>query len=452
MYMTKKAGRLIIIYSLAAVAIMGGFLGMSAREAAALRRAVAVGYDNAFVELDDCVEGLDATLQKTLCASSPSLVSDLCAEGYAHSMAASQAIASLPYGNIELEHTAAFLTKTGDYMLSLSRRGARGDALSEEERQNLLTLSKSAAQVSDAIGELTARLLAGDISVEELKSAESQIAGAEDAITGTGFAKSFRDMEDKLPEMPSLIYDGPFSQHIADASPKALEGLPEVDEEAAKSSAGKFLGVKSENLTVSGYREGRLPVYTVTHQSGGEIETVEVTKVGGKVIYFGTVREPHEGDLSPADAVRTAQRFLERQGYDSMTPTYHTSDGGETVINFAYEQDGVICYPDLIKVTVASDTGRVVGMEAEGYLTCHYTRDLTAASFDLDTAALSPYLTVKSHRPALIPTAGKNEVLCEEYLCQTPDSRHALVYLNASTGLEEKILLLLESPSGTLTI
>ena len=243
-----------------------------------------------------------------------------------------------------------------------------------------------------------------------------------------------------------------FSQHIADASPKALEGLPEVDEEAAKSSAGKFLGVKSENLTVSGYREGRLPVYTVTHQSGGEIETVEVTKVGGKVIYFGTVREPHEGDLSPADAVRTAQRFLERQGYDSMTPTYHTSDGGETVINFAYEQDGVICYPDLIKVTVASDTGRVVGMEAEGYLTCHQDRTLTAASFDLDTAALSPYLTVKSHRPALIPTAGKNEVLCEEYLCQTPDARHALVYLNSQTGLEEKILLLLESPSGTLTI
>ncbi len=452
MYMTKKAGRLVIIYALAAVLVMAGLLSRANSERAALSRELAVGYDNAFVELGDCVEGLDATLQKTLCASSPSLVSDLCAAGYAHSMAASQAIASLPYGNIELEHTAAFLAKTGDYMLSLARRGARGDTLSEEERQNLLTLSQSAAQVSDAIGELTARLLAGDVSVEELKKAESQIAGAEDSITGTGFAKSFRDMEEELPEMPSLIYDGPFSQHIADASPKALEGLPEVDEETAKKSAGELLGVKSENLTVSGYREGRLPVYTVTHQSGGEIETVEVTKTGGKVIYFGTVREPHEGDLSSADAVRTARRFLERHGYENMTPTYHTSDGGEIVINFAYEQDGVICYPDLIKVTVASDTGRVVGMEAEGYLTCHQDRALGAASFDTGAVALSPYLKVKSHRPALIPTAGKNEVLCEEYLCETPEGKHALVYLNAETGREEKILLLLESDSGTLTI
>ena len=450
MYMTKKAGRLIIIYSLAAVLTMAVMLSRANSDRDDLRRAVAVGYDNAFVELGDCVEGLDASLKKTLCAATPSMVSDLCAQGYAHASAASQAIASLPYGNIELEHTAAFLAKTGDYMLSLSRSAARGSELSEEERKNLLTLSESAAQVSEALGELTARMLTGEVSVEELERAEGQIAGAEEDLAG--FSRSFRDMEEELPEMPSLIYDGPFSGHIEGASPRALEGLSEVDEEGARKAATDFLGLKSPSFTTATYREGRIPVYVLTRQNGGEIETLEVTKTGGKVIYFGTVREPREGTVTPEDAVKTAARFLDRHGFGDMEPTYHTAEGGEIVINFAGKQDGVICYPDLVKVTVASDTGAVVGMEAEGYLTCHTVRTLGNVAFDTENVALSPYLAVSSHRPALIPTAGKNEVLCEEYLCKTPEGRHVLVYLNAETGREEQILLLLESDSGTLTI
>ena len=85
---------------------------------------------------------------------------------------------------------------------------------------------------------------------------------------------------------------------------------------------------------------------------------------------------------------------------------------------------------------------------------CHEQRALGGVSFDTEAAVstLSPWLTVRSHRPALIPTEGKNEVLCEEYLCETPEGKHALVYLNAETGREEQILLLLESESGTLTV
>lgn len=454
MYYSKKAGRLIIIYSLAAVLVMGAFFLRANRERDALRRTVAEGCDHAFLELTAAVGELDTSLKKTLCAGSPSMVSTVCAESFAHCAAASQAIASLPYGNIQLEHTAAFLAKTGDYMFYLSRSAAGGRGLSDQERQSLAALSQSAQQVSEALSGLSARLLAGDVSTQSLERAEDQIAGAEDSLVDTGMASGFKDMETELPEMPSLIYDGPFSEHIEKAEPKLLEGLGDIGQEDAARAAAVFLNAKPETVAVQCLREGRLPVYVLTHQNGSEVQTVEVTKKGGKVIYFNTVREPQEGTVAPLDAVRTAGRFLEHHGYSSMTPTYWTAEGGELIANFAYQQGDVICYPDLIKVTVALDSGRVTGLEAKGYVMNHASRDLSALQIDPAEAAgrLSPLLTVSSSRAALIPTAGKNEVLCIEYLTQTQEGRKALVYVNAQTGAEEKILLLLESDSGTLTI
>lgn len=453
MWYSKKTGRLIIVYALAAVAVMGGFLWRSERERAGLRRTVAIGYDHAFVELADAVGALDASLQKTLCAATPTMVSDLCAEGYAHCAAASQAIASLPYGNIELEHTAAFLAKTGDYLSYLGRMGARGEGLDEETREALTALSDSAGQVAGTLADLSARLIAGDISTAELDRAEDAIAGAEDNLVDTGFAASFKDMETDLPEMPSLIYDGPFSQHIESLEPKQLAGLSEIGEDEARRAAAKFLGVDEGKLTVLYLRdESAMPVYVLTCQNGSETDTVEVTKAGGKVVWYGAARETAEGDVTPEEALRTAAAFLADHGFDHMTSTYYTAEGGELMANFAYEQDGVLCYPDLVKVTVALDTGAVTGMEARGYFMNHTKRDLPGVSFDRDAVSLSPALTVESHRPALIPTPGKSEVLCEEYLCKTPEGKHALVYLNAQTGAEERILLLLETDAGTLTV
>ena len=61
-------------------------------------------------------------------------------------------------------------------------------------------------------------------------------------------------------------------------------------------------------------------------------------------------------------------------------------------------------------------------------------------------------LTVLSHQLALIPTGGEYEVLCHEFKCQAQDGSHVLIYVNAQTGKQQHILLLLEDESGTLVI
>ena len=61
-------------------------------------------------------------------------------------------------------------------------------------------------------------------------------------------------------------------------------------------------------------------------------------------------------------------------------------------------------------------------------------------------------LTVLSHQLVLVPTGGEYEVLCHEFKCQNADGGHVLVYVDASDGQQEQILLLLEDENGTLVI
>ena len=123
-------------------------------------------------------------------------------------------------------------------------------------------------------------------------------------------------------------------------------------------------------------------------------------------------------------------------------------------ISFCATQDNVTLYPDLVKVTVALDDGGVIGFEARGYLMSHHTRTLNepAISEEDARAAVDDSLTILSSGLAVIPTSGQYELLCREFICQTPDGMHVIVYINAETGIEENLLMLIENENGTLAL
>ena len=75
--------------------------------------------------------------------------------------------------------------------------------------------------------------------------------------------------EPGIPELPALIYDGPFSEHLTGQTPRALEGLPEADAEAARDAAARFLGVPRARIYPTGDSEGEIPCYGFGTDSGG---------------------------------------------------------------------------------------------------------------------------------------------------------------------------------------
>ena len=138
-------------------------------------------------------------------------------------------------------------------------------------------------------------------------------------------------------------------------------------------------------------------------------------------------RSVGEAVLTPEEAVETAAAFLAAHGYAGLSPSYHINQDNRLTVNFAACQGEVVCYPDLIKVTVALDNGRIVGFESEGYLMNHTQRSLAepAVALAQAQAVLDPALKLLSHQLALIPTGGENEVLCHEFKCETGDGSTA---------------------------
>lgn len=115
-------------------------------------------------------------------------------------------------------------------------------------------------------------------------------------------------MSEGFVDYPTLIYDGPFSDHITQRKPKLLEGLETVSEENARSIAARFLGVEPSSLSPTGNSAGNMPTYSF----GREGMAVTVTKAGGYVDYMLDSRTVGESVIGFEEATEKAKAFPER--------------------------------------------------------------------------------------------------------------------------------------------
>ncbi len=163
--------------------------------------------------------------------------------------------------------------------------------------------------------------------------------------------------------------------------------------------------------------------------------------------------EAGEQRLSKDTVFEHADRYLNLLGLDGMRATYYETNDGICTVNYAATNGEVTLYTDLVKVGVALDDGGIVFYDARGYINNHRERALEppAITEEEALASVNPSLTILSSRVALIPTSGQNEVLTYEFLAQSEGGQKLLTYINAATGAEEQILLLIETPGGTLT-
>ena len=123
------------------------------------------------------------------------------------------------------------------------------------------------------------------------------------------------------------------------------------------------------------------------------------------------------------------------------------------IINYAATQDDIILYPDLIKVKIALDNGEILGVETNGYLNSHEERTDIRPQITITKAkaTLNPNLEIQGENLCIIPTEWKTELLCYEFKGKI-DETEFLVYINAKTGREENILVIIETPGGILTM
>jgi len=446
--MVKRRGLVrILSFCAAALLVMGTYTCQVRRRARETERQLEAGWRRSFAALSSDVSQISTALEKCLYASSPMLVGSACAEISARAQEAQLNMGELPFSGLLLERTSGFLGRLGDYSRVLARSAYAG-LPGDPERENLLALAEAAQSLDRGLTELQSQLEQGMVSIRQLAAEQERV---EDSLPDLG--SGMQELEDEFPELPTLIYDGPYSESVDTGTARALDGLPEMGEQDAVWAAVSFAGVGRNSVRSLGRCEGKLPCYLLTASRDGRELTLRVTVRGGRVLDLVDAGTTEKADLSLEEARQRAADFLRSHGYTDLRESYWRREGNTVLVNYAALQGETVCYPDLVKVRVELEKGNIVGFDAEGYLLNHSLRDLGEPIGREEAASrLSPGLTVLSDGLAVIPTEGKGERYCREFLCQTGSGRKCLVYVDAVTGEEAKLLLLLEDEDGTLTV
>ena len=259
-----------------------------------------------------------------------------------------------------------------------------------------------------------------------------------------------------MTEYPTLIYDGPFSEHLIEQKPRELTGS-QITFDQAKKIAADFIGAdKIKDIRRGSDSTGFIKTYgleVIPKENAVNPIYMSITKTGGHIAWMLDNRHVGSKKLSLEEINQKAVEFMNKKGFKDMVPTYSMINNDTGVVNFAYTQDKVIIYPDLIKIKVALDNGEIVGWEAQKYLMSHRARKIKQPLLTEDEASkyISSSIKTKEGRLALIPTDNGNEVLTYEFKGDYRGDEF-LIYINANNGNEEKILKLIKSKSGTLTI
>jgi spore germination protein len=409
-------------------------------------------YNRMFYDLIDHVETIEVDLAKSMVTASPKQSLILFSDVWRQSFSAQEKLSQLPISHLALSNTAKFLTQVGDYSYSITKKNIDGIPASSEDWQNLEKLHNYSGYLAVELQKLRRELEDGRLALGQLRSqGRCTLAQVSDNIINAEFSR----IEQQMVEYPTLIYDGPFSEHIQDVSPKGLTGET-IDYSQAERVARNFLeGVDIRSIEKGSNGNGDIKSYRLKITAkGGDNIYMDISRKGGHVVWMLSQRDVDSVYISPSQALEKAKEFLTRNGYKNMVPTYSMRYDNMTVINFAYMDGKVLVYTDLIKVKVALDNGEIIGFEAAGYLTAHHKRDLPEPKVSVDEARESIGLRMEINTPpqlTLIPLENKSEVLCYEFRGKFQEEDF-LVYINALTGKEERILKLIRNENGVLTI
>ncbi len=396
-------------------------------------------HEQSLSQLLNSLDQLDTSLKKAKYLPEGAMRQTLAANVWKESQTATAALAALPLGDQRLEQIETYIAQVGDYAYYLMRSTAY-DRDDKTEWETFCGLHENAKLFLADVDLLKAQVDTGAAAFRRID---------DDAKTGAQVDQTLEKVNEEFPQYASLIYDGPYSDHVFQRKPKALAELRNYSVEQAMEKAAALLQLSPAQLQMDHVSEGQIPAYGF---SSGTVSCA-ISKQGGFALALTDTRGLGQATLAAEQAVELAKKFLDTIGLTELVPSYHTIYETICTINFVSKEQDITAYPDLVKVGVALDDGAIVRLDAAGYAMNHHDRQHTEPKITLEEARnqVPDSLQIQSENLAYIPTTGYHEVLCWEFVCRTAEDLHALLYINCENGQAENLLLLIESENGTLT-
>ena len=407
-------------------------------------------YNEAFGEAINCINNVENFLAKATILKKSNVAIENLNKIWKEANLALVYLSNIPFDSENETQTIKFLNQVSNYAYALARKNMNNEELTDEELKNIEELNRYCVELENTLNQLENELYSGQISWNNLEQNKNlNFAQEVDNIS------VFSNIDTNFDEYEGLIYDGAYSEHLSTVEKKGLIGN-EISRQQAEEKIKKIFKDDLESLEYNGFIEtANIPVYDFNMKIKDEENkfSIEISKKGGWIVEIQNDRDVLEEKISIEDADLKGKEYLKKIGYDNMEETYYTKLQNILTVNYAYKQNDVIIYPDLIKVKIALDTGEILGCEATGYLNMHKERDIEEPKITKEEAKekLNPNLNILSEKLAIIPTKWNTEVYCYEFKGSIGD-KEFIVYINANTGTEEDILVILETEGGILTI
>lgn len=395
------------------------------------------------------INNVEVDLAKLLVTSTPKMSAVTLADIWKQANIAKECLEQIPVGQNSMANASKYLTQVSDFSYTLMKQNISDIKLTEEEYEKLKHIYEDSSKLSSKMSDIYDDLNAGRIKWDELEKIGNE------KLPDNDISNSISEVGKTFQNYEGLIYDGAFSDHLLSSEPKFLS-KKEISEDDAKKYIEEVIlnDEKIDKIEFKGESNGKIELYNfdVTLDSKQK-RTISITKNDCKLYLMIGDKNVKEQNISVDEAKKRGMEFLNKLGIDNMIETYYQKTENMIVINYAATQDGVILYPDLIKVKISLDDGKVYGVEAAGYIFNHTTRNNLKPSISQEKAKsiLNSSLEIISSDMALIPTESNSEILTYEFKGKI-DNREFLIYINADNAREEKVLLVIDNKNGVLTM
>jgi germination protein YpeB len=410
-------------------------------------------YQREFREMVTDVENIKVLMDKAEITNSTVQSSALMSQIWRQALSAAENLGQLPISHSALSKTAKYLSQVGDFCFTISKQNAANKMMDEEQFNQIDKLKNYSGKLLDELYDMEKQVSQGKIRFGEMRKKGKLILkrASENAVD-----VKFGKMDQTFTDYPTLIYDGPFSENVTGGKPKGLDG-EKIDKAKAFEVAKKFLDSdKVGELKQVSSGSGVIHTFGLEAAGKGEEEykiNIDVTKTGGHVLWMINSRDVLEKNLSNKEAAKKAKDFLKKQGFGDLVESYYLNEDNTTMMTFiGVTKEGVLLYPDMLKVKVALDNGEVVGFDSYHFLMAPKNRkNLTPKLTEAQAKAkVTQRLEIDRVKLAIIPMPGNREALCYEFKGKYKDNDF-FVYINAENGNEENILQIIKDESGTLT-
>ena len=268
-------------------------------------------------------------------------------------------------------------------------------------------------------------------------------AGVFDNVGMNELSAGMGDLTSANVEYPSMIFDGPFSTAL---ETKQIKGLK--NEEISKENAEKYLKdvvYNNQNVEIKFEKEtsGEIKTYDFDVKIDGKNFSAQVSKLGGLLITISGYAESGDAVISKNDAVTIAENFVNEIGFENMKAVWKEVNQNVAYINLVSVENGVIMYPDMVKVKVDLTSQQIIGFEALNYAYNHTNREPQFLISESEAESLLgfDYNVIEVNKAVIRLESGK-EISAYEFVVERIDGDY-FYYIDAKTNQIAQIFKLI---------